>query len=261
MPIYHVKVTGSDREAMLDLVRYYKVDVARNTAEKTPEGYRIHAQANGHQIRRLRAAGYGVEQLEDATQGGKARQKEFREVFRKTTLSGEDLAMGRSPHYLSVADVERALAVAASTPNKPFVKLIKLPNKTWEKRACHAVRVGQGIGNNRPGIYFLGGVHAREWGSPDILVNFMGRLISAYRNKAGITIGHNTFTATQIQTLVDTKDIYIFPQANPDGRHYSLTKEAMWRKNRRPASPPCPPSSRRRAIRGGVYRETPGGSR
>ena len=154
MPSITSRVTGSDREAMLDLVRYYKVDVARNTAEKTPEGYRIHAQANGNQIRRLRAVGYGVEQLEDATQGGKARQKELREVMRKTTLSGEDLAMGRSPHYLSVADVERALAVAASTPNKPFVQLIKLPNKTWENRACHAVRVGKGIRRQSSGHLF-----------------------------------------------------------------------------------------------------------
>ena len=39
---------------------------------------------------------------------------------------------------------------------------------------------------------------------------------------------------------MDTKDIYIFPQANPDGRQYSLTKDAMWRKNRRPASAPVP---------------------
>lgn len=237
MPNFHVKITGPDREAMLDLVRKYKVAVARNTAEETPEGYRIHAHANGSQIRRLKAAGYGVEQLEDATQGGKARQKELWEVMRKTTLSAEDLAMGRLPHYLNVADVERALAVAASPPNDTFVKLIKLPNKTWENRECSAVRVGKGIGGNRPGIYFLGGVHAREWGSPDILVNFLVQLISAYRNNTGITIGNNTFTAAQIKTLVDNKDIYIFPQANPDGRHYSMTKDAMWRKNRRPAPP------------------------
>ena len=27
----------------------------------------------------------------------------------------------------------------------------------------------------------------------------------------------------------------MFPQANPDGRHHSMTVDPMWRKNRRPA--------------------------
>ncbi|MFM0087048.1 M14 family zinc carboxypeptidase, partial [Paraburkholderia sediminicola] len=41
--------------------------------------------------------------------------------------------------------------------------------------------IGKGSGAGRVGIYFLGGVHAREWGSPDILVNFVQLLANAYR--------------------------------------------------------------------------------
>jgi hypothetical protein len=37
------------------------------------------------------------------------------------------------------------------------------------------------------GIYFLGGIHAREWGSPDILINFVEQLCEAYRKQSGIT--------------------------------------------------------------------------
>jgi murein tripeptide amidase MpaA len=98
-----------------------------------------------------------------------------------------------------------------------------LPNKTWEKRLCHALKIGKGAGK-RPGIYFLGGVHSREWGSPDILINFGHRLTDTFRTNSGITIGSQSFTKTQIQKLVKEKDVYIFPQANPDGRHYSMTK-------------------------------------
>jgi murein tripeptide amidase MpaA len=36
---------------------------------------------------------------------------------------------------------------------------------------------------------------------------------------------------------VDTLDVVVFPQANPDGRHHSMTVDPMWRKNRRPADP------------------------
>ena len=82
----------------------------------------------------------------------------------------------------------------------------------------------------------LGGVHAREWGSPDILVRFADQLTSAYRTKKGLSIGKKKFTADQIQALVNEKSIYVFPQANPDGRHYSMTVDASWRKNRRPAA-------------------------
>ena len=38
-----------------------------------------------------------------------------------------------------------------------------------------------------------------------------------------------------VQQIVNQKDVYVFPQANPDGRHHSITVAADWRKNRRPA--------------------------
>src|SRR5262249_29388308 len=60
-------------------------------------------------------------------------------------------------------------------------------------------------------------------------------LTEAYRTHSGIRLGSQAFTAAQIRTVIDAKDIYVFPQANPDGRAYSMTRAAMWRKNRRPA--------------------------
>jgi carboxypeptidase T len=47
-------------------------------------------------------------------------------------------------------------------------------------------------------------------------------------------------TAAQIQTLVKSKDVYVFPQANPDGRRYSMAVDAWWRKNRRPPAEGAP---------------------
>lgn len=147
--------------------------------------------------------------------------------------------------YLNVEEVESALRVATRPPNSRFIKLIKLPHSTWEKRKCHAVKIAHGgdlkykgihdKGSKRKGIYFIGGVHAREWGSPDILINFIRVLARAYRQRTGITVGGNNFTATQIHDIVNSLDIFIFPQVNPDGRHHSMTEEPLWRKNRRPA--------------------------
>ena len=47
------------------------------------------------------------------------------------------------------------------------------------------------------------------------------------------TFGNQSFSASDIQTVVNTLDIIVFPQANPDGRNESMNSDAMWRKNRR----------------------------
>jgi murein tripeptide amidase MpaA len=137
--------------------------------------------------------------------------------------------------YLNVTEVETALAVANGQPNATITQLISLPNQTWEGRACHALKIANGSGAGRPGIYFIGGVHAREWGSADILIFFVEQLLQAYQANRGIRLGNTSFSAAQIQQIVNTKDIFIFPQVNPDGRQYSMTVDPDWRMNRRPA--------------------------
>jgi murein tripeptide amidase MpaA len=139
--------------------------------------------------------------------------------------------------YLNVDEVESALTVATSAPYNAFTQLVPLPELTWEGRQCNAVKIANGGGTGRPGVYFLGGIHAREWGSCDILINFIEQLEQAYLNGTGITLGAKTFSAAEIKTVVDNLDIIVFPQANPDGRHYSMNTEALWRKNRRTAAP------------------------
>src|SRR5512144_2452162 len=143
--------------------------------------------------------------------------------------------------YLNVDEVETALTLAAGPANAGFTELIPLPHLTWERRTCHAIRVHSGA-PARGGVYLLGGVHAREWGSCDILVNVVQFLTDASRDGTGVAQGGKTCTADEVRLIVDTLDVVVFPQANPDGRHYSMTVDPMWRKNRRPAedgAPPC----------------------
>jgi carboxypeptidase T len=148
--------------------------------------------------------------------------------------------------YLSVDQVEQALATAASGSFSGFTTLISLPNKTWEGRQCSAVRLGSATYPGKPTIFLLGCLHAREWGSPDILISFIEQLQDAYAANTGITIGPATYAAADLKTLVENFDIIVFPQANPDGRNYSMTQDnpttetntdMMWRKNRRTQAP------------------------
>lgn len=139
--------------------------------------------------------------------------------------------------YLNVEEVESALEDIAGAANAAFTEHIELPEPTWEQRTCHAIRIHDDGHTARTGVFVIGGVHAREWGSPDILIHFAQRLADAYRDGTGITEGGAAFDANDIARIVRILDVVVFPQVNPDGRHYSMTESPLWRKNRRPAEP------------------------
>jgi hypothetical protein len=65
----------------------------------------------------------------------------------------------------------------------------------------------------RRGVYLLGGVHAREWGSPDILINFVQLLTGfvqlltdAYRDQTGIAQGRARVSAAEVYRIVEALD-------------------------------------------------------
>jgi carboxypeptidase T len=256
MPRYRITISGPNKAAMADLLRKYKIRVFDHGYRFEPDvGYTVAALAPPEEIRKLQQNGYVVVQHEDADELGKIRQREVGRGNRYARRSPASSNRGtrRKPSdkpptrpaaksYLNVDEVESAILAAAAAPYSAIAELITLPNPTWERRQCHAVRLGSGGGANRTGVYFLGGVHSREWGSCDILINFIEQVEQAYLNGTALTFGQKTFSAAQIKTIIDTLEIVIFPQANPDGRHFSMTvaNESDWRKNRRPAPPNFP---------------------
>src|SRR5262249_61194477 len=72
---------------------------------------------------------------------------------------------------------------------------IELPEPTHEKRTCHALRIAKGNSTQRPAVLIIAGVHAREWGGPDIVVNFVVDLLKAYRAGKGLRYGAKSFEA------------------------------------------------------------------
>ena len=72
------------------------------------------------------------------------------------------------PIHMNVTEVESALiALAAAHPT--ICELITLPNLTIEGRTTHAVRLATQAANTVDAYYLTGGVHAREWGSCEIV--------------------------------------------------------------------------------------------
>ena len=135
--------------------------------------------------------------------------------------------------YLNVTEVESAL-IALASAHSSICELITLPNPTVEGRTSHAVRLGTKPAGSVDAYYLTGGVHAREWGSCEILVNLATDLCDAYSGGSGVGYGGKYFSAAEVKALMEQLNVIIFPCVNPDGRAYSQASvsQALWRKNR-----------------------------
>jgi hypothetical protein len=74
MPRYRVTIAGKHYDAMADLVRKHRLNIAGHTAKKAGRGrYVVDAFADSNQIERLRTEGYRVDVREDVYEAGKKR--------------------------------------------------------------------------------------------------------------------------------------------------------------------------------------------
>ena len=232
MALCHVFIAGRDRQHVRELGSKLRVTVVGYSEEKGK--FTVDAYVNESKIPWLRKKGYEVTLFERIDEHDKERQSQGQAAVAARLKHGRygDVIWGGG--YLNVDEVELSM-VMGERNHSAYFERIALPHKTWEKRECHAFRIGKGKGKNRLAIYFTSGIHAREWGGPDILVYFGMRLLRAYRDKKGLQFGQKKFTAAQVRQVVETRDIIVFPQVNPDGRKFSMDRHPMWRKNRRPA--------------------------
>jgi murein tripeptide amidase MpaA len=132
---------------------------------------------------------------------------------------------------MNTTEIESAL-IYFETTYRQLCERIKLPEETCEGRSCHALRIGKHPSAEQLAVLIIGGVHAREWGGPDIIINFAGDLLRAYSRGNGLKYLKKTFPVHSIETIVEERTIVIFPCVNPDGIEFSHNKTQLWRKNR-----------------------------
>ncbi len=73
----------------------------------------------------------------------------------------------------------------------------------------------------RPDVLYMGTVHAREWIATEVSRRLLRYFLENYGNDSAIT------------NLVDTRELWFMPVANPDGYQYTFDVERLWRKNLR----------------------------
>jgi murein tripeptide amidase MpaA len=232
MSLLHVAITGRDKRHLSALGPKLRIVVV--SYQETRHGITVDAYVRSEKIDWLKKQGYGVTTLENVEPHDRERQAEEHAAAKRRLAKGRYGDIIWSGGYLTADEVESAIALGVRNHGDYFER-IPLPHLTWEKRRVHAVRIGKGSGKNRPAVCFIGGVHGREWGGPDILVYFAVRLLRAYRDKQGFRLGKHVVSPARVRRLVETMDIILLPQVNPDGRRFSMDRHPFWRKNRRPA--------------------------
>jgi len=117
-------------------------------------------------------------------------------------------------------------SVASNYSN--LAKVITI-GKTYEGRPINGIVISTGINGNtssKPGIFYNGGQHAREWISPMTVAFIINQLVSLYG------------TDPQVTQLVDKIEWTLVPVVNVDGYIYTQT-DRLWRKNRKPGPFGC----------------------
>src|SRR5512138_3859391 len=95
--------------------------------------------------------------------------------------------------FLNVVEIESALVGLASA-YPTMAELIPLPFFTAEGRQSNAIRIGSRQ-CYRKTVLIVSGTHAREWGGPDICINFVADLLEAWSLGTGLIYGGTSFSA------------------------------------------------------------------
>ncbi|HRW08664.1 MAG TPA: M14 family zinc carboxypeptidase [Caldilineaceae bacterium] len=129
------------------------------------------------------------------------------------------------PCYRTVEETYSALAGLAAT-HPTLARWVDIGD-SWDKTHPGGaagydlqalVLTNQAIPGPKPVFFLMAAIHAREFTTAEVATRFAESLISRYGDDAEVT------------WLLDTKEIHIVAQANPDGRK-EAEKVVLWRKN------------------------------
>ncbi len=113
-------------------------------------------------------------------------------------------------------------SLAQRNPN--LVKLVVL-GRTVQGREIIALKVTRNArqlaDGSRPDVLYMGTIHAREWIATEVTRRLLHYYLDNYRKDPAV------------KNLLDTRELWFMPVANPDGYQYTFDVERLWRKNLR----------------------------
>jgi hypothetical protein len=129
-------------------------------------------------------------------------------------------------NYHDYAEMSAVIQNVA-TANPSIVSRFSIGN-SYEGRAIWAVKISDNVATDEsePEVLFVGLHHAREHLTVEMTLYILNELVSKYG------------TDSRIANIVNTREIYIVFNLNPDGGEYDIATGSYrsWRKNRQPNS-------------------------
>ncbi|MEM4729739.1 MAG: M14 family zinc carboxypeptidase [Thermoplasmata archaeon] len=132
-----------------------------------------------------------------------------------------ELGSFRAGYHTYDSMTQELRALEASHPDLVMVESL---GRTYEDRDIWAVKISDDVRTNdsaEPDVLIMGGLHAREIMGVEVPLYLINYLIKNYGTNETCTM------------LVNTREVWFVPMANPDG-HVYVERGNDWRKNRRP---------------------------
>ncbi|MEC3979560.1 M14 family metallopeptidase [Amycolatopsis sp. H20-H5] len=124
--------------------------------------------------------------------------------------------------YHTYAETTTELQKAVS--NFPSLAKLTSVGKSYEGRNLNLLKISDNVATdeNEPEVLFTCNQHAREHLTTEMCLRIVQRFTSSYA------------TDPAIKKLVDSTEIYVLPNVNPDGSEYDISggRYHSWRKNR-----------------------------
>lgn len=140
-----------------------------------------------------------------------------------TVLSFQTAPFGPDADYKNPKEVESTLRNI--TDKYPDLAQLVVVGETTEKRKIYAINLTANRRNRilakKPVVYINAMHHAREVMTTEVALGIIDELSSQYGKDDRIT------------SILESVDIWVIPQVNPDGNNKVWLGETMWRKNTR----------------------------
>ncbi|GAA4555027.1 hypothetical protein GCM10023193_00230 [Planotetraspora kaengkrachanensis] len=202
--------------------KQYQVDGPSNVAQRSAvartgaaidevHGRNVVVTANTEEVKAIRRLGFSVTELPAETDDGQVHTLDF-----PPADSGYH-------NYAELTAVVNQLVA-----DHPAIASKFTYGTSYEGRALIGVKISDNVGTdeNEPEVLFTHHQHAREHLTVEMAIYLMNLLTDSYGSDS------------QITNLVNTREIWILPDLNPDGGEYDVATGSYrsWRKNRQPNS-------------------------
>ncbi|MGQ5525300.1 M14 family metallopeptidase [Chitinimonas sp. PSY-7] len=192
------------------------------------DGYLV-LELNNDELDRLRSFGFKIKPATEFMAKRKELIEEIQSLSRARAMSGAsdtNASIFSIPRYSCYETVEETFAAAAALAgSKPSLASWIDVGDSWQKknaRGGYDIRVlkltNSATGGDKPKLFINSAIHAREYTTAPLVLEFARWLVNGYGTNADAT------------WILDNHEVHLMLQTNPDGRK-KAESGLSWRKN------------------------------